>query len=481
MKNLKSGLEFIFSSYKRTAAIFFIGALVLAIPITITLLGQRQDIRQRAAIALIPGCGSLGDVNGDGKVDSVDANLLLQYTAGKIPISGIVAANSDVNRNGKIDSVDANLILQYSAGLISTFTGCSTSPTPTPTTPPKVTGTICDSAACGKYGAICCPGSSSCIAWWQDNSNCGACGNKCSAGTTCQLNVPGNYTQGASCKSTGGQTSPTPTRAPTGSLTCGDGICQNIVCLAIGCPNPETPQTCPQDCSTSPTPTTCTTPNILCGTSCVYIATDPNNCGACSRACTSGQQCRDGICVVPTTTATPTGIPSGTSNLSVTITLTGIGVSQNPALGINNNPKRSERNVEVRIVNSGNQQVDLTKSTVNYDSKTGKYRGNVSLGDRFISGSYLVKVRLDNTLWKTIPGIQNITSGQIYNAPETALVTGDIIQDNEINLLDYNALLSCYGNKACATKIQADVNDDDKVDELDINILYAGFAKRVGD
>lgn len=29
---------------------------------------------------------------------------------------------------------------------------------------------------------------------------------------------------------------------------CGDGICQEIVCMAQGCPCPETPDTCPQDC-----------------------------------------------------------------------------------------------------------------------------------------------------------------------------------------------------------------------------------------
>ena len=29
---------------------------------------------------------------------------------------------------------------------------------------------------------------------------------------------------------------------------CGDGVCQEIVCMAIGCPCAETPKTCPQDC-----------------------------------------------------------------------------------------------------------------------------------------------------------------------------------------------------------------------------------------
>jgi hypothetical protein len=30
--------------------------------------------------------------------------------------------------------------------------------------------------------------------------------------------------------------------------TCGNGTCEEIVCMALGCPCPETPATCPQDC-----------------------------------------------------------------------------------------------------------------------------------------------------------------------------------------------------------------------------------------
>ena len=29
---------------------------------------------------------------------------------------------------------------------------------------------------------------------------------------------------------------------------CGNGKCEQIVCMAIGCPCPETKETCPQDC-----------------------------------------------------------------------------------------------------------------------------------------------------------------------------------------------------------------------------------------
>lgn len=38
------------------------------------------------------------------------------------------------------------------------------------------------------------------------------------------------------------------TGAPCEDL-CGDGICQEIVCEAIGCPCAETPESCPQDCA----------------------------------------------------------------------------------------------------------------------------------------------------------------------------------------------------------------------------------------
>lgn len=32
---------------------------------------------------------------------------------------------------------------------------------------------------------------------------------------------------------------------------CGDGKCQQVVCMAQGCPCAETPQTCPKDCVAS--------------------------------------------------------------------------------------------------------------------------------------------------------------------------------------------------------------------------------------
>jgi arabinoxylan arabinofuranohydrolase len=73
-------------------------------------------------ISINPGSngGILGDVNGSGTVDIVDALLIAQYYVGLNP-SGFVAANADVNCSGGIDIVDALLVAQYYVGLIASF------------------------------------------------------------------------------------------------------------------------------------------------------------------------------------------------------------------------------------------------------------------------------------------------------------------------------------------------------------------------
>ena len=63
---------------------------------------------------------SLGDVNGDGKVDNADAQLILDQEAGLLE-EPLPADRADVNGDGVVDSNDAVLVARYAAGSISSF------------------------------------------------------------------------------------------------------------------------------------------------------------------------------------------------------------------------------------------------------------------------------------------------------------------------------------------------------------------------
>lgn len=63
----------------------------------------------------------LGDVNGDGSVNVIDANMVRRAAAKLILLSDTQKLAADVNHDGKINIVDANLIRRYAAKLIDTF------------------------------------------------------------------------------------------------------------------------------------------------------------------------------------------------------------------------------------------------------------------------------------------------------------------------------------------------------------------------
>jgi len=64
---------------------------------------------------------TLGDVNGDGKINTVDARMVLQYIVNKITASDLNLQAADVDGNGAINTVDARLILQYIVNKINAF------------------------------------------------------------------------------------------------------------------------------------------------------------------------------------------------------------------------------------------------------------------------------------------------------------------------------------------------------------------------
>ena len=63
----------------------------------------------------------LGDVNGDGKVNTTDAKLIMQFELGLIDETMLDAAAADVNGDDKVNALDANYIRRYAAKIISVF------------------------------------------------------------------------------------------------------------------------------------------------------------------------------------------------------------------------------------------------------------------------------------------------------------------------------------------------------------------------
>jgi len=65
-----------------------------------------------------PGVRLVGDVDGSGEVDYVDAMLILQYHTGVASEDALDLNCCDVDGSGEVDYVDAMLILQYHTGVI---------------------------------------------------------------------------------------------------------------------------------------------------------------------------------------------------------------------------------------------------------------------------------------------------------------------------------------------------------------------------
>jgi hypothetical protein len=73
-------------------------------------------------LALLAGVAGAGGVTGDADcssaIDARDSLAILQADVGLLPVSALCADNADVNGDGRINPIDAVLILQYTAHII---------------------------------------------------------------------------------------------------------------------------------------------------------------------------------------------------------------------------------------------------------------------------------------------------------------------------------------------------------------------------
>ncbi len=156
------------------------------------------------------------------------------------------------------------------------------------------------------------------------------------------------------------------------------------------------------------------------------------------------------------------------------------GIGKNTNVGQNNKLSSPFVKTQVELLDKNNKDIrDITMNIV-YNPTTGEFNDIIPLGSNIPAGTYKIKVRTNNSLWKDAGNI-TLTPGQKANLPSINLVSGDLNQDNRLDLSDYTAIISCITNKSCTAGSIADLNQDGKFDEEDLNILYSNFKTRQGD
>jgi hypothetical protein len=223
------------------------------------------------------------------------------------------------------------------------------------------------------------------------------------------------------------------------------------------------------------------------------------------------------ICAPPVPTPTPTHIPFPTANAISTpkptvtkrvvadtflpateaadtyfvfnVLFHGIGAggdSVNPKSFGNLNPIHKQRKITVDLYNSKNQLVLSKSGDVGFASPSGNFVGSIDMGKTLADGGYLIKIKADRYLWTSLPGIVSVRAGKENVFPKIALVTGDINNDNVINILDFNLLMGCYSGLHtlvhCDSTIAAaaDLTDDNKVDQFDYNLFLSELTISFG-
>lgn len=194
-----------------------------------------------------------------------------------------------------------------------------------------------------------------------------------------------------------------------------------------------------------------------------------------------------------TPTPTPTKIP-GNIKVSLALTLSGIG----NGIGANLDPKTKTRQVTICLyaadadINDDpncNNALVKTTGTVTFDTATKRFtQQSFDLG-QIPDGNYQIVAKTDKYLRKRWPTFITLRSETTTPLANLTLLTGDINDDNILDVQDYNAYRDCFyknlNNLSCRQQDWADLNDDGKLDTTvdfsDIKLLLQNFSVREGD
>ncbi len=203
----------------------------------------------------------------------------------------------------------------------------------------------------------------------------------------------------------------------------------------------------------------------------------------------------------PTATVTPSPRPSSTAapsptsgqrKVSYTIVLHGIGLggdNTNPTESqfSNKEPRHRTRDVTFSFFDASQRLAASLSGTIQYSSESGKFSGEVLSNEAgALQGNYSIIIYSRGYLRQSVQGFVELRGSEPATIGETALVTGDVDNDNRLSILDYNQITDCYSDLAPARNCDAskkertDITDDGKVNQFDYNLFLRELKVQPG-
>lgn len=162
------------------------------------------------------------------------------------------------------------------------------------------------------------------------------------------------------------------------------------------------------------------------------------------------------------------------------------GDNLNTASGGNNAPVHTNRNATIILTNTTNN-ISSSAGSLTYNTTAGNFAGPIASNTP--SGQYTIKIKTDGFLSKQVPGIISVTANGTVTLPAVYETAGDVNNDNQLDILDYNMIVSCFGSKmtsaSCTAPITyassgADINDDSAVNGADYNLFLRELSVQIG-
>ncbi len=482
---LRKAIDFVARpSHSRTMGILIFFVLIAAVSLTVIVGQQQQETRQRAAETTY---SCLTYWYND------DTCTTLDHTT---EFSATVDASHECNSASKT-LIACHLL---SNGAIPTTIPSPTS-SPAPTQPPPNSSNCATFTSCSTCIATDHPK----CAWVNDsklnppiNSYCATAQNfpitadyMCRQARFTNVNINGDCNTNI-CTQLPPATTPIPTTPVSQLIQCnidneeGQFRCRSNCSLGeiqiqvpTTCVNESANKTCCLDRSKRP-PTPTLIPSAQC------INGGPNDdCIRKGLTCRSGLSCtqnpdpnvtiKDCGCYLPPAAANPSPTnPAAAAAPNDVVIQLAVKMNGLPVAGTN----LHRRIRSITTVVQGADKTIAKTGNVEFSSLDGLFKTDpnihINLGSEVTNSPGNLVIKSDFFKGR----LTNITLHPGVNVlPTTTLQVGigdDGISEDAVSY--YNALISCYGNKACSDKNAADLNDDGKVDGKDFNFFVRSLA-----